>query len=484
MSATSKPSKPSETDETAMHYWPLAELARRIEAREVSPVEVTRAMLDRIERLDPRLHAYFTVTADHALAAARRAQDEIAAGRYRGPLHGVPVGIKDLCDTAGVRTTAGMRVMRDRVPASNAVVVQRLFDAGAVMLGKLATTEGAYSEHHPDFDVPVNPWNAALWSGVSSSGSGVGTAAGLCYAALGTDTGGSIRFPSAMNALTGIKPTFGRVPVTGVFPLGPTLDHLGPIARNTLDAALVLDAIAGFDASDPTSALPVAAAYARAARDAASAKSLRGVRVGYDEAWCTHEVDADIAAAIQRAVAVLAELGAEIRPIEMPPTEEAVARWALSCAVEAVIGHEAYFPAREDDYGPAMRMFLRIADGVSAVEMVRTQVVRLRLSGRLRRVFEDVDVIACPSLGVRMEAGLSMLDPAVLVRMPAATRFANPFNFTGSPTVSMPCGKGEDGFPFSLQLVGRHFEEETPIRVASAYQAATDWHRRHPALGD
>ena len=258
-----------------LHYLSLDEVARRLRARKLSSVEATQAMLDRIGKLDPRLKSYATLTPERALADAKRLDAETAAGKSHGPLHGVPIAIKDLCDTEGVPTAAGMAIRRGHVPAKDATVVTRLKQAGAVILGKLQMTEGAYGVHHPSVDPPVNPFNAAYWTGVSSSGSGVATAAGLCFASLGSDTGGSIRFPSTMNGLSGLKPTWGRVSRAGVFPLAESLDHVGPMCRSALDAAIVLGIIAGADPDDPTAAPQPVPDYA-----AAAGAGVKGKRVG------------------------------------------------------------------------------------------------------------------------------------------------------------------------------------------------------------
>ncbi|MCH8195905.1 MAG: amidase, partial [Chloroflexi bacterium] len=234
-------------------YLTIGELARLIESKAISPVEVTAQQLARIETLDGRLKSYATVMADRAMAAAKAAEGEIAQGRYRGPLHGTPVAVKDLCYTRGVRTMGGSRAFADHVPTFDATVVARLQTAGAILLGKLNLTEGAMAGYHPDFDIPVNPWRSDVSSGVSSSGSGVAVAAGLCFGALGSDTGGSIRFPSAACGVVGLKPTWGRVSRYGVLPLAESLDHVGPMARSVADVAIVLQAIAGLDPNDPTS---------------------------------------------------------------------------------------------------------------------------------------------------------------------------------------------------------------------------------------
>ncbi len=281
-----------------LHYLSLDEVARRLKARKLSSVEATQAMLDRIGKLDPKLKSYATLTPERALADARRLDAETAAGKSRGPLHGVPIAIKDLCDTEGVPTAAGMAIRRGHVPAKDATVVTRLKQAGAVILGKLQMTEGAYGVHHPSVDPPVNPFNAAYWTGVSSSGSGVATAAGLCFASLGSDTGGSIRFPSTMNGLSGLKPTWGRVSRAGVFPLAESLDHVGPMCRSALDAAIVLGIIAGADPDDPTAAPQPVPDYA-----AAAGAGVKGKRIGVPKNLIG--ADADSQRALDGAMAAL-----------------------------------------------------------------------------------------------------------------------------------------------------------------------------------
>jgi amidase len=469
-------------NETDLHYRPLSAIGAAIAQGAASPVDVTRHTLARIDSLDSRLHSYFTVTAERALEDAHAAEREIAAGRYRGPLHGVPIGVKDLCDTAGVRTTAGTRVMANRVPTQDATVVARLRRAGAVILGKLATTEGAYAEHHPDYTPPVNPWNARVWTGVSSSGSGVATAAGLCFGALGSDTGGSIRFPSAMNGVVGLKPTYGRVPLRGVFPMATSLDHVGPICRNALDAAILLQVIAGADADDPTSAstsVPDYAAAVRSARD----DGIRDLRIGVVSASAAADLDTSICLTVRTAVDVLRAAGANVVEVAWPAVAgELAQQWAVTCGVEMLLAHAEFFPARADEYGPGLRFFLEMARSIPATEYARVHLLRLRFGEELRRLFDAIDVLACPTVGVHAPAGLSTLDPEVLVLMGKLMRFTAPFNYSGSPTISVPCGVVEsDGVPASLQLVARHFDEATLLRAASAYERSAG-SPRHPPV--
>ena len=297
---------------TPLHYASLDEVARRLRARQISSVELTRALLDRIGRIDPRLKSFATLTPERALADAEARDAETAAGGSRGALHGVPIAVKDLCNTAGVPTASGMMIHRDNVPTEDATVVARLKAKGAVILGKLQMTEGAFGAHHPSIAAPLNPWNAAYWTGSSSSGSGAATAAGLCYVSLGSDTGGSIRFPSTMNGLSGLKPTWGRVSRAGVFPLAESLDHIGPMCRSALDCAIVLGAIAGEDERDPT-AVPLAVPdYA-----ATIGSGVAGKRIG--RPVNLKDLDDDGRRALEGAVEGLAKAGATILDVALPP---------------------------------------------------------------------------------------------------------------------------------------------------------------------
>ena len=332
-----------------LHYLELLDIARRIQAREISSVDATKAQLSRIQKLDSKLKSYATLMTDSALADASRADAEIAKGQIRGPMHGAPIAVKDLCWTQGVPTAAGMTIHANFKPDQDATVVKRLRGAGAVIMGKLQLTEGAYADHHPKIAVPVNPWNATHWSGASSSGSGVATAAGLCYGSLGSDTGGSIRFPAAANGLTGIKPTWGRVSRFGVFELAATLDHIGPMARSAADAAALLGAIAGADSNDPTAVqLPVPNYLAGMTR------GLRGLRIGIDAAWNSTAVDAPTRAMMAEVTKVITEQGADIREVKFPNPEQEIADWFPLCGVETAVAHEATYPSRKSEYGPGL----------------------------------------------------------------------------------------------------------------------------------
>ena len=461
---------------TELHWLTLTELAPKLQAREVSPVEATDALLARIDALEPTLGAFVTVTAEHARERARHAAREIAAGRYLGPLHGVPIAVKDLCYTTFAPTSAGMAIHRDFVATENATVVDRLEAAGAIILGKLKLTEGAYANHHPSVEPPRNPWDADRWTGVSSSGSGVATAAAMCFASLGSDTGGSIRFPSAMNGVVGIKPTWGRVSRHAVFALGLSLDHIGPMTRSVPDAAAVLEVIAGRDPKDPTSLAAPVPHY----RDACT-NGVTGLRIGVDERFNAEGLDPEVTGLVAAAADVLRSLGAEIVPVHIPWEDSMAREWTRLCAAETALVHEDTFPARKDEYGPMLTSFIESGRNLSALELARSTEVRRRFNGDLAAVFSDVDLVLCPSYGLATPPAERL--PQERDTTGRGMRFTAPFDFSGSPTISIPCGFTNDGMPASLQLVGRHLGEETIIAAGAAYEAATNWRERRPPLG-
>lgn len=455
----------------------LTEVADLIRRRQVSPVEVTRAVLERIEALDAKLHGYLTVTADLALDAAREAEREVVAGRYRGPLHGTPLGIKDLCATRGVRTTCASRVLADWVPDEDATVVDKLKAAGAVLLGKLNMTEFAYGGYHPSLPVPVNPWRPDRWPGASSSGSGVATATGLCFGALGSDTGGSIRFPAAACGIVGVKPTYGRVSRAGVFPLAESLDHIGPMTRRVADAAVLLAAIAGFDAKDPTTRRePVPDYLDRLGR------GVRGLRIGVDEAYCTDETEPGVSRAALGTASVLEQAGATLVEVRTDGLLEAARDWYVVCAAEAAAAHERWFPQRAGDYGPTFRALLEDGTRLRALEYARAHVARQRVRRVLDDVWQQADLLLCPSMPTLPPPVAEFGPDAVLPGDAVAPllRFTAPFDFTGSPTVSVPCWFDPSGLPLSLQLAGPVGADDVVLRAGHAYEQATEWHTRRP----
>lgn len=489
-SSSSAPPAKDRPNLGTLHYLSLSEVARLIEAREISPVELTQTMLDRIQTLDTRLHSYATVMADQALAAAKAAEREIQSGNYRGPLHGIPIAVKDLCYTKGVRTMGGSRVLRDFVPDFDATAVAKLQAAGAVLLGKLSVTEGAMVGYHRDFQIPVNPWGEDYWAGVSSSGSGVATAAGLCFASLGTDTGGSIRFPATANGLVGLKPTYGRVSRYGVLPLAESLDHVGPMTRSVRDAAIVLEAIAGHDPNDSTSLqVPVPNMLAELGR------GVEGLRIGFDRAYALDGVDPGLAAAMELAITELKRLGAEIVDVQLPDVSEVPAAWFAVCSAEAAEAHRANFPSRADEYGAYFREFLEFGSSISEADLAKNRQVGKAIGEGFLAVLSTVDAVLSPSGGMpyKIPPGLqygsmtewnqvfSQILKSLGIEKPLVV-FTFPHSFAGAPTLTLPCGVNSDGVPYSMQLAGSPLSEAMLCRIGHTFEEATQWHKRHPPV--
>ena len=460
-----------------IHFKQLADVAQGIKTRQLSPVEITDALLARIEALNPTYHAYSHVMNDRARTQAVKAEREISQGDYKGPLHGVPIAIKDLLDIAGEATTCGSTIKQSAVASRNAGVVDRLQNAGAVIVGKLNMTEFALSGYHPDLPVPINPWGADRWAGVSSSGSAVAAATGLAYGTLGSDTGGSIRFPSAVNGVVGIKPTFGAVSKHGAFPLAYTLDHIGPITRSVEDAALMLQAIAGFDVEDPFSHPGAVPNYT-----AKLSSGVKGLRVGIDDTYCATNTHPEVTAAVHQAAAQLAELGAELVPVNIAAVLETCAFWSAIVAAEAAIAHAETFPSQATEYGPVFRAVLEAALSITGSDYARSRLAVARASATFKAAFDVADVLLCP--GAPLPAMPLDEFPADLVLPPeevaSLVGFAAPMNFTGHPTISVPCGMSSEALPLGLQLVGRHNDEATLIGAAYAYEQATEWHTLTP----
>lgn len=457
-----------------IHYLSLTEAADLIRRRELSSEAVTQALLDRIALHDRAYNSVLLTLGETALAEARRADEEIAAGNWRGPLHGVPIGIKDLLWTRGQTTTGGMALFRDFLPEEDATVVERLRLAGAVVIAKLHTTEGATWEHHPSFPRPDNPWKADHWTGVSSSGSGVAAAAGFCFAAIGTDTGGSIRIPSSANNLTGIKPTWGRVSRHGLMHLSQSFDHIGPMARSARDAAAVLQAIAGPDPRDPTT-LPDPVPDYLARMD----EGVSGMTIGIDRAFASAGMPPEIVAALENALCVFERLGMNVREVTFPPNAEAAAG---QLAVEMLVSHAATYPERAGLYGPGLRSLLDMAGQISAIDVAASNIERDRFRGRLRRLFAEVDFLLLPGLGGLVPRWAAIAEMMRGDGMQALFRYAVPFNIGGNPTISLPGGFTADGLPIGIQLAGPWLAEAELIRAGVAFQKETDFHMRHPSL--
>lgn len=464
---------------SAPHWLGATEAARAFAARTLSPEELLRALLARIERLDPELNVFIRLDAEAALAAAREAGREIAAGRVRGPLHGVPVGIKDIIDVAGLPTTCHSAVLADAPPAgADAAVVARLRQAGAVIIGKLSTHEFAIGG--PSFDLPFpparNPWNRGHHPGGSSSGSGAGLAAGLFPLALGTDTAGSIRNPASACGIVGLKPTYGLVSRRGVFPLAFTLDHVGPMARHAADAALLLDAIAGHDPADPGSRPAPGRYFGSQLRLGA-----RGLRIGFVRHF--HETDMpatpETAAALEEAARLLAAEGAEVRAVTLPPLAAFAAVNRVIMHAEAWSVHAPWLRTRPEKYGRLGRQRLMTGAFIPAGAYIDAQRQRLQLIDAVDAVLRDHDVLLCAS---SMDPACRIDEPDTIERTyPRQARL--PFNVTGHPALTMMAGLSRDGLPLSVQFVGRCFQDATVLRAAAAFERAGGWQTRHPPLG-
>ena len=456
----------------------IAEAAEALRAKRLSASELTEAFLARIERVNPSVNAYVTVTAERAIADARRATDEIARGRLRGPLHGIPIGLKDLVDTAGIRTTYGSKVHATNVPAVDAVVVQKLARAGAVLLGKHNTHEYAFgvTTDNPHWGTTRNPWNTSRIPGGSSGGSGAAIAARLAAGAIGTDTGGSIRIPAALCGVVGLKPTYGRVSKAGVFPMSYLFDHVGPITQTVEDAAIMLEAIAGYDAGDPTTVPVPVADYRAALRESAS-----GLRIGVLGRDRT-PLDPSVRTAVEDATKSLARLGASVVEVELPelPLDEA---FGLIVA-EAKEIHAETLAHRATDLGRDLQQYLSSPVG-DALWMARALRRARDYATAIRTVLETVDVLALPTCSVgATPIGADVVDVGgtqMQTFFAMALRTA-PFNVAGLPALSVPCGFTPDGLPIGLQLVGRPFDEPTVLRAGHAYEQATEWHRRRPTV--
>jgi aspartyl-tRNA(Asn)/glutamyl-tRNA(Gln) amidotransferase subunit A len=463
---------------TALHWLSATEIAKAYADRTLSPTELTRALLQRIEALQPKLHAFIRLDAEGAMDAARTAEAELKSGHTRGPLHGIPVGIKDIIDVAGLPTTSHSKILVGNIAKTDAVVVGKLRAAGAIVMGKLSTHEFAIGG--PSFDLPFpparNPWNPRHHPGGSSSGSGAGVASGMFPLALGTDTGGSVRNPASVCGIVGLKPTYGLVSRRGVFPLAFTLDHVGPMTRTVADNALLLDAIAGHDPADPGSAATGARYFGRMLD-----RGVRDLRIGFVRHF--HEIDKpghpEVTAAVEDATRVLQAEGAEVRTVSLPSLNEFSAVNRVILCSEAWSIHAPWLRSRPGDYGQLARQRLLPGAFMNAGDYVGAQRRRLQMIAAVEDVFRDCDVLVCAS----------SMDPASRIEDSAETNRSyprqarTPFNVTGHPALAMMAGLSSNGLPLSVQFVGRYFDDATVLRVAAAYERGTWWHKQRPPIG-
>jgi len=452
-----------------LHYASLGDVCARMKSGELSSVQVTEAILARIAELDSELHAYVMVLADSALETAERLDRSRAAGEPLGVLHGVPIAVKDLLNTRGFATASGTTVMRDFIPEEDATVVRRLREAGAVLIGKTQLTEGAFGVHHPDIEAPRNPWNLDHWPGVSSSGSGVAVAAGMAYGALGSDTGGSIRFPSASCGLVGIKPTYGRVSRHGAFPLAESLDHIGPMTRTVGDAARMLQVLAGADPLDDSTLADPIPNYA----DALS-QALTGIRIGVDWRYVEAGVDRAVVDTVRDAAALFTEHGATISELTIPESyQQLVHDWALTTSVECARAHRDWFESGQNEYGPVLKSLIELGLSVGEDTYLGLEKLRRQFSCDLDAVLEGVDVLLCPNMPALAPTAEEMLD--VSLQDPERADFLTftaPFDYSGHPTITLPAGVGEGRLPKTIQLIGGKLQESMLIRCGAGFEAA------------
>jgi aspartyl-tRNA(Asn)/glutamyl-tRNA(Gln) amidotransferase subunit A len=450
----------------------IREIAEQFRKRALSAVELTTDCLARIERLNPKLNAFISVTAESALAAARQAEAEIRSGDWRGPLHGIPLALKDLIDTAGVRTTAASLLFKDRIPAQDAEIVRRLKAAGAVLLGKQNLHEFAYggSSMISAFGEVRNAWNREHITGGSSGGSATAVAAGLGYGAIGTDTAGSVREPAALCGVVGLKPTYGRVSARGVIPLSTSLDHVGPIARTVADVTVIFAAIAGYDRAGKASVDAPVEDYV-----AALGKNLQPLRVGVPKKFFFEDLDAEVASATNHALSGLAAMGAEIRDIELPVPTDRTLQIAEAYAVHAE------FVARDSElYQPETLRRIRTGQNVSPETVLECRRDLERTRRDIVSIFADVDVLVTPTTPIvaptiaELKQNPDLLRPQELLLL----RNTRPINVWGLPAISVPCGFTEGGLPIGLQIIGPHWGEAVVLQVAHAYEQATTWHKR------
>jgi aspartyl-tRNA(Asn)/glutamyl-tRNA(Gln) amidotransferase subunit A len=459
-------------------YLTIREAGHLLKSRKLSPVELTRAFLSRIEQLDKRLNAYITVLPDRAMAEARAAEAALLRGDYRGPLHGIPIALKDLYDTQGIRTTASSRVMANRVPSEDATTTARLAAAGAILLGKLAMHEFALGGPDPTCGFPLarNPWNLDHIPGGSSSGSGTAVAAGLCMGSLGSCTGGSIRGPASYCSIVGLKPTYGRVSRYGVVPLSWTLDHCGPMTWTVEDTALMLQVIAGYDPKDPTSSQAPVPDYSASLKE-----EIKGLTVGVPRHFFFADdpaIDREILAVVEAALQTLEALGARLVEVTIPTLKYAGAAQPVIMLSEAFAYHARKLRSKPEEFGDMVRARFRMGGLFTGGEYVQAQRVRNVLKRDCAAALQQVDVIASPTMSNPAPA-FQGIDVMTTARMPS---FTGPYNLTGMPAISVPCGFTSTGLPVGLQLAGKPFDEPTVLRAAYTYQQHVRLFEKRPPL--
>ena len=463
-------------------YASAGTLSRLVQSKEVSPVDIIDAHLARIEATEPMLNSFITLLPEEARAAARRAEQEIQSGNYRGPLHGIPVALKDLFNTGGVRTTSGSRVFDNFIPERDCTVAAKFHQAGAILLGKLNMHQFAYGPtgENPDYGHMHNPWDLELIAGGSSGGSGSAVAAGQCTITTGSDTGGSIRIPAALCGIVGLKPTYGLVSRHGLTPLSWSLDHPGPMVRTVEDAALTMNAIAGHDPNDPASARVEVPDYTTALTG-----DVRGLRIGVVREYFEAPLDPEVERSVRDAIGVLESLGAVVTEVSFSMFNDSQAISGAILMTEAAAYHRDLLATDGEKLYPPVRLRLEAGLFVSGADYLRAQQARSIFDRQARELLNQVDLLAGPTepvtapklLEERVQAGEREIGTTA-----ALTQYTRPYNLTGFPAISVPCGFSESGLPMALQLAGRPFDELTVLRAAYAYEQATEWSGRRPPI--
>jgi aspartyl-tRNA(Asn)/glutamyl-tRNA(Gln) amidotransferase subunit A len=463
-------------------YMGAGDLSKLVQSKEISPVEIIEAHLTRIDATEPVLNSFITLLADQARKSARQAEKDIQAGRYKGPLHGIPVALKDLYNTGGVRTTSGSRIFDTFIPTEDCTVAAKFHQAGAILLGKLNMHQFAYGPtgENPDYGHMHNPWNPDMVTGGSSGGSGSAAAAGQCTITTGSDTGGSIRIPAALCGIVGLKPTYGLVSRYGLSALSWSLDHPGPMTRTVEDTAITMNVIAGHDPKDVASAKVDIPDYTSALTG-----DVKGLRIGIVKEYFEAPLDPQVRKAVMDAISLLESMGAEIKEVSYPMFNQSQAISSTVLMAEATAyhrdllekdGHQLYEPVRQ-----------RLEAGlfISAAEYLRAQQARSIFDQQGRRLLDEVDLLAGPTEPVtapEILASKVMAGEQEVGVVGALTQYTRPYNINGFPAISVPCGFSDDEMPIGLQLAGRPFDELTVLRAAHAYEQANDWHTRRPPI--
>jgi amidase len=480
-SCTNKLAPLTEEEKSTLHFRTLAEVGTWIKSKRITSEELTRLILERIHRLDGKLNSYITVMHASAMSQAKQLDKELKAGTYRGPLHGIPIGIKDLLLTTDAPTTMGHSFNADFIASYEATVVTKLKERGAVILGKLNLTEGALLGYSTAYNIPKNPWGEDLWTGVSSSGPGVATAAGLCFASLGSDTGGSIRLPSSANGIVGLKTTYGLVSKYGALPLAATFDSIGPMARSVEDVAIMLEAIAGYDANDSTSVdfEPISIMSLLAA-------GVKGMRIGIDWNYIKKDSPATLVSAIEAAVNQFKELGATLVEFKMPKVPDV---WNMITSYEAAAANKEAFLLHKEEYGNVFRDFFYFGSSVTVGQYQQSLQLKEAFRKQFCSALSSIDALIAPAGG--MANGMTeqgwrsnfMENNMIKFGNDIDSHYCLPANLAGIPSLTLPCGKAENGFPPpGFQLMGSAFSEATLCRIGYAFERSTAWHLQHPKV--